>query len=828
MSDQDRDRPVAADGGGDRGNPPRERRAVKRRAQRRAASAGADEPDLFSALEAAPGTVEPAPVVVDEASGEITLADYAERAYLEYAMSVVKGRALPDVCDGQKPVQRRILYAMDAMGLGPGAKPVKSARVVGDVLGRYHPHGDTAAYDALVRMAQGFTLRYPLIDGQGNFGSRDGDSAAAMRYTEARLTRYAALLLDEIGEGTVDFVPNYDGSAVEPTRLPARLPMVLLNGASGIAVGLATEIPSHNLGEVAGAAVLLLRNPGATVDELLAVMPGPDFPGGAQVISAAGELREAYASGRGSIKLRARYGFEDLARGQWQMVVTELPHGVSAQKVLEEIEELTNPKPRAGRKSPTPEQLQLRQTVLGVLDAVRDESGKDAAVRLVLEPKSSRIGQQELANVLLAHTSLEAGVSLNLVTVGLDGRPAQKGLREILSEWCEFRMQTVTRRTRHRLERVLERMHILEGRRIVLLNVDEVIRIIRESDEPRAALIASFALTERQADDILEIRLRQLARLEAIKVEQELEKLGGERASLEALLASPAAMRRLVVREIEHDAKHFGDARRTLIEEATRASAEVRVLEEPVTVIVSERGWVRARQGHGHDASQFAFKAGDALQGAHEVLTTDNLFAISSSGRAHSVPVSQLPPARGDGAPVTTFVELEPGARVEHVFAASGETGVLLASSGGTGFICQAGDLVGRTRQGKAFLALDAGQQVLRPALFAPGAQQVLCVSEKGRALVFSLGDAKVLRNGGRGVILMGLDKGERLSQAIVFGAQGVLLEGVGRGSKPVRRELSARELAAYAGARARKGRLIEPRVREARLSLPRGSAGGG
>ncbi len=820
MSEARDGRPAAAGkNDGDRGDPPRERRAVKRRAQRLAAST---EPDLFSTLEApAQPTTQPS-VAVEEESGEVTLADYAERAYLEYAMSVVKGRALPDVCDGQKPVQRRILYAMNAMGLGPTAKPVKSARVVGDVLGRYHPHGDTAAYDALVRMAQGFTLRYPLIDGQGNFGSRDGDGAAAMRYTEARLTRYAGLLLDEIGEGTVSFVPNYDGSANEPAQLPARLPMVLLNGASGIAVGLATEIPSHNLSEVASAAVLMIRNPRASIDELLALMPGPDFPGGAQVISASGELREAYASGRGSIKLRARYGFEDLARGQWQMVVTELPHGVSTQKVLEEIEELTNPKPRAGRKSPTPEQLQLRQTVLGVLDTVRDESGKDAAVRLVLEPKSSRVAQDELANVLLAHTSLEANVSLNLVSVGLDGRPRQKGLCEILSEWCEFRVQTVTRRTSHRLERVAERIHILEGRRLVLLNVDEVIRIIRESDDPKAALIASFGLSERQADDILEIRLRQLARLEAIRVEQELDKLGGERTSLEALLASPAAMRRQVIREIEQDAKHFGDPRRTLIEEATRASAEVRVLEEPVTVIVSERGWVRARQGHGHDAGQFGFKAGDALQGAHEVLTTDQLFAISSSGRVYSVAVSQLPPARGDGAPVTSFIELEPGARVEYVFAASGNTGVLMASSGGTGFICQASDLVGRTRQGKAFLTLDEGQQVLRPALFEQGAENLLCVSEKGRALVFGLGEAKVLRNGGRGVILMGLDTGERLAQAIVFGAQGVLVEGLGRGGKVIRRAFSARELAAFQGARARKGRLIEPRVREAQLSLPR------
>ncbi|HWS76371.1 MAG TPA: DNA topoisomerase IV subunit A, partial [Quisquiliibacterium sp.] len=755
-----------------------------------------------------------------EAEG-LTLADYAERAYLDYAVSVVKGRALPDLCDGQKPVQRRILYAMDAMGLGPTAKPVKSARVVGDVLGRYHPHGDTAAYDALVRMAQGFTLRYPLIDGQGNFGSRDGDGAAAMRYTEARLTRYAQLLLDEIGEGTVDFVPNYDGSATEPRQLPARLPMVLLNGASGIAVGLATEIPSHNLREVAAAAVLAIRDPRISVEHLLEVLPGPDFPGGAQVISSAAELRDIYAGGRGSIKVRARYAVEDLARGQWQLVVNELPHGVSAQKVLEEIEELTNPKVRAGKKSLSPEQMQLKQTVLGVLDAVRDESGKDAPVRLVFEPKSSRIAAQELTNVLLAHTSLESSVAVNLVMVGLDGRPCQKTLVDILREWGEFRIATVTRRTEHRLGRVEDRIHILEGRQIVLLNIDEVIRIIRESDEPKPALIARFGLSDRQAEDILEIRLRQLARLEAIRIEQELASLSAERTSLRDLLASPAAMRRLVIREIEQDAKQYGDARRTLIEQAQRATVEVRIAEEPVTVIVSERGWVRARQGHGHDTAQFSFKTGDSLHGAFEVLTTDQLFALATNGRVYSVPVSQLPSARGDGAPITTFIELEPGTRVDHMFAAPAARGVLFSTKRGNGFACRAADLVGRTRQGKSFLTLEEGDEPLRPALFAGEAGQVLCVSENGRALVFGVADVKTLRNGGRGVTLMGLEAGEGLRQAIVFGEAGAVVEGVGRGGKALRREMSARELAGYAGARARKGRLIEPRVKEARLSLP-------
>lgn len=755
----------------------------------------------------------------------LTLARYAERAYLDYAVSVVKGRALPDVADGQKPVQRRILFAMNEMGLGPTAKPVKSARVVGDVLGRFHPHGDTAAYDALVRMAQGFTLRYPLIDGQGNFGSRDGDGAAAMRYTEARLTPHARLLLDEIDEGTVDFAPNYDGSTREPALLPARLPMVLLNGASGIAVGMATEIPPHNLREVAQAAVTMIRNPDADVDALLAVMPGPDFPGGGQVISSPADLREVYASGRGSIKLRARHTIEELARGQWQLVVTELPHGVSAARVLEEIEELTNPKLRLGKKALTPEQLQLKQTVLGVLDAVRDESGRDAPVRLVFEPRTSKVEQQVLLSTLLAHTSLEAGVPVNLVMIGRDGRPRQKSLPEIVSEWTGFRLETVVRRTRHRLGKVDDRIHILEGRQLVLLNIDEVIRIIREADEPKPALIAAFALSDRQAEDILEIRLRQLARLEAIRIEKELEQLRAERAQLDALLGSESALRRQVVREIEADAKLYGDARRTLIEAAARTVVEVRIADEPVTVIVSEKGWIRARQGHGHDGAQFAFKSGDAFYGAFEAMTTDQVYAIGSNGRVHSVPVSSLPSARGDGVPITSFLELEPGARIEHVFAAHAETGVLLSTRGGNGFLCQAGDLAGRNKSGRQFLALDEGDAPARPALFAPGHDTVVCLAgtgERPRMLAFGLDELKVLRNGGRGTMLVELDRKESLLQAIVCGAEGVVVSGLGRGGKAFEETLTPRALGEYRGSRGRKGRVLEPRRKDPSLSLPR------
>ncbi|HEY1394060.1 MAG TPA: DNA topoisomerase IV subunit A, partial [Methylibium sp.] len=709
------------------------------------------EPDLFDT-----------PSAPADGGDSLTLAHYAERAYLEYALSVVKGRALPDVCDGQKPVQRRILYAMERMGLAfttaSGPKAVKSARVVGDVLGRFHPHGDQAAYDALVRMAQDFSQRYPLIDGQGNFGSRDGDGAAAMRYTEARLSPIARLLLDEIDEGTVDFVPNYDGSTQEPRQLPARLPFVLLNGASGIAVGLATEVPSHNLREVAAAAVALIRNDKLSDDELFSLLPGPDFPGGGQIISSEADIREAYATGRGSLKVRARWKIEDLARGQWQLVVTELPPGTSAQKVLEEIEELTNPKLKAGKKTLTAEQTQLKASVLAVLDAARDESNKDAPVRLVFEPKSRTVEQQDFINTLLAHTSLESSAPVNLTMVGADGRPTQKSLRQILGEWIAYRLATVQRRTQHRLGKVLDRIHILEGRQLVLLNIDEVIHIIRNADEPKPALVARFKLSDRQAEDILEIRLRQLARLEAIKIEQELSALRAEQGKLEDILGSPASLKRTVVKEIEADAKLHGDERRTLIQAEKKAVAEVRIVDEPVTVVVSQKGWVRARQNHGHDAASFAFKAGDGLYGTFECRTVDTLLAFGSNGRVYSIAVASLPGARGDGAPVTTMIELETGTTLAHYFAGTADTTLLLANTGGFGLLAKLGDMTSRQKGGKSFLSLEPADKLLPPSAVLPAHSQVACLSLGGRLLVFPLDELKLQPNGGRGLTLMDVD----------------------------------------------------------------------
>jgi len=749
------------------------------------------------------------------ADGEsLTLSTFAERAYLDYAISVVKGRALPDVTDGQKPVQRRILYAMNELGLNATAKPRKSAAVVGNVLGKLHPHGDQSVYDALVRMAQDFSLRYPLIDGQGNFGSRDGDGAAAMRYTEARLTPISKLLMEEIDMGTVDFQPNYDGSTEEPKTLPARLPFVLLNGASGIAVGLATEIPSHNLREVAKAAVALIRNPKLTHEDLMAFIPGPDFPGGGQIITPTATIAEIYRVGRGSLKVRANWKIEDMARGQWQAVVTELPPGVSTQKVLEEIEELTNPKVKLGKKSLTPEQLAQKQGILALLDAVRDESGRDAPVRLVFEPKSKNQDQNEFMQTLLVQTSLETSASINLVMIGGDGRPRQKGLGDILREWIDFRFETITRRTRFRLQKVDDRIHILEGREAVLLNIDKVIKIIRESDEPKPALINAFKLSDRQAEDILEIRLRQLARLEAIKITQELTALRGERSTLQDLLDNPSSMKRLLIKEIEGDEKQFGDDRRTVIEEAEKAVIEFKIVDEAVTVIISQKGWVRARNGHGHDTGQFTFKAGDALYGAFECRTVDNLLAFGSNGRIYSVSVSALPNARGDGLPITSLVELSSGSSLLHYYAGAADTAMLLASDAGYGFSAKIGDMLSRVKGGKAFVTLDEGDLPLTPRPLPANASAVACLSEKGRLLVFGLDELKTLASGGRGVILMELEKGEKLLAAQAITQKGVLVSGIGRGGKAQDVSLSAVALGPHIGKRARKGKALESRLK--------------
>ena len=580
---------------------------------------------------------------------------------------------------------------------------------------------------------------------------------------------------------------------------------------------------------MAQAAIALIRDPKLSHEALMQIMPGPDFPGGGQIISSSADLAEAYRSGRGSIRVRARYHIEELARGQWQLVVDELPHGVSSQKVLEEVEELSNPKVRSGKKALTPEQLQAKSQILNVMDAVRDESGREAAVRLVFEPKTSRIEQTLLVNTLLACTSLETSVSINLVMLGQDKRPRQKTLTEILQEWVDFRLHTVRRRSAYRLGKVEDRIHILEGRQLVLLNIDEVIRIIRESDEPKPALMQAFGLTERQAEDILEIRLRQLARLEAIRIEQELKELFDERKKLQGLLGSEAMLKKAVIKEIEADIKTYGDDRRTLIEAAEKAAVEARQVEEPVTVIISAKGWVRSRQGHGHDARQFNFKTGDELAGAHEVKTTDQLYALASNGRVYSIPVAGLPSARGDGVPVTSFVELEAGSQILHAFAAPADAGVLLATEKGFGLTCVAGDWQSRMKAGKHFLTLEEGDVPLPPVLFDASRTDatVVCLSDgqgggdKGRVLAYPVSEVKTLHKGGRGVTLMGLEKKEKLRQVIVAADTGLVVTGTGRMAKPQSRTMSTREIAANTGTRGRKGKQLDPRWKEVRLWLP-------
>src|SRR5688572_7502788 len=551
----------------------------------------------------------------DNGDDAAPIEQHASQAYLGYAVSTVKSRALPEVADGLKPVQRRILYAMgDANATGF----TKCARYVGEVLGKYHPHGDSSTYEALVHLAQPFSMRYPLIDGQGNFGSRDGDSAAAYRYTEAKLSRYAELMLAEIGEGTVDFIKNYDGKFDEPVLLPARLPFGLLNGSFGIPVGFSTRIPSHNLKEVAAAAAYVIKHPRAKVEDVLEQLQGRDFPGGGQIISPPEEIKQAYETGRGSLLIRCKWEVEQLARGQWRIVVTELPHGVSVKQVTEEIEALANPKPGLGKKEVSQEQKRMKQFILDQIDqgGVRDESDRKSKLRLVIEPRSSRQSPEELMAALLVHTSLESRYPVNLTWLGLDGLPETKGIVEILREWGEFRVNTVRRRTQFRLARVEERLHIVQGRLIAYAKIDQVIKLIRASDdqaEAKAALQKKFRLTERQAEDIVNLRLGQLTKLDGVKLDDERKALEGERKNLKSLLGDEKELKKLVVEELKEDAKKYGDERRTLIKAQERAQVERTVLEEPITVILSQKGWIRARTGHGLDLSALNFKDGDGL-----------------------------------------------------------------------------------------------------------------------------------------------------------------------------------------------------------------------
>jgi topoisomerase-4 subunit A len=754
------------------------------------------------------------PAGVAAGDDSIDMALFAERSYLTYAMSVVRGRAIPNVEDGQKPVQRRILYAMNELGLKSGVQHSKSARIVGEVLGKFHPHGDASTYEALVRMAQDFSLRYPLIDGQGNFGTQDGDPAAAYRYTEARLTPLAELLLSEIDQDTVDFLPNYDGRLKEPKLLPARLPMLLLNGASGVGVGMACELPPHNMREVAEAAVFMVKHPNATPKALMHIVKGPDFPGGGQIISSQAEIYETYRTGRGSLRARARWKVETMARGMWQVVVYELPPTTSIKRVLAELEALTNPKAKDKGGKVSAAQQNQKQVVLNLLGNATDESDKENKLRLVLEPRSSRQEPDEFMRFLLAHTSLEENFPVNLVALGLDGNPKRKNIAELVGEWVQFRTTTVTRRIKFRLGEVERRIHILEGRIIVLLNIDKVIKVIRNSDEPKVDLMKQFKLTEVQAEDILEIRLRQLARLEGIRIETELKELKDERRKIKGVLGSDEELKKLITEEIRSDARTYGDARRTQLEAAERTTFERQVIDEPLTIVVSRNGWVRARPGHGLDLTATTYKSGDGPYSAFETRSVHSIGLIDSTGRAFSVECSALPGGKGDGQPLTQFIDLAPGARLAHVVDAQPGKRYLVATSGGHGFIVKSEDLLTRVKAGKTFMTVENGDEVIRPAPVPEKPEMAVTLSENSRMLVFPAEELKELGRG-RGIKLMGLDDKEKLVAVGFAGKESVTVAGISpRADKEKTVTLEGDDLQKYVLRRARKGRLLPGKLR--------------
>jgi topoisomerase-4 subunit A len=740
---------------------------------------------------------------------------HASQAYLGYAVSTVKARALPEIADGLKPVQRRILYAMGDAN-APGY--VKCARYVGEVLGKYHPHGDTSTYEAMVHMAQPFSMRYPLIDGQGNFGSRDGDSAAAYRYTEAKLSRYAELLLAEIGEGTVDFAKNYDGKFDEPVLLPARLPFGLLNGSFGIPVGFSTRIPSHNLKEVAEAAAHVIRHPRAKVSEILEIMPGPDFPGGGQIISPKAEIKEAYETGRGSLVLRAKWEKEPLARGQWRIVVTELPHGVSVRQVMEEVEAIANPKPSGSKKEISQEQKRFKQFVLDQVETVRDESDRKSKLRLVIEPRSSRQEPEELMAMLMVHTSLETRYPVNFTWLGLDGLPDTKDIVTVLREWGEFRVNTVRRRTQHRLDKVEERLHIVMGRLMAYVKIDEIIKLIRScEDQPEAKqkLRDKYKFSERQAEDIVNLRLGQLTKLDGVKLNEERKGLEADRKGLKEILGDEKVLKKLVIEELKEDAKKYGDERRTLIKTAERATVERTVLEEPITVILSKKGWVRARSGHGVDMSSVGFKDGDQRYLELECKTTDTLAVLASGGKAFSVEAAALPSGRGDGAPMNTLIN---SGSDDIVWIALGapDTGLLMSNTAGNGFLCKLGDLASKTRQGKDFMDVPEGAKALAPVVLG-GGDLIAALSSDARLLVFPLEELPTRPNGGVGVQIMSLPDKVALAAVAVTDGKSLVVSGIKRKNR-AEETLDAKMLKEFEGKRAQRGRVCDVGFRPDRM----------
>ncbi|WP_028918488.1 DNA topoisomerase IV subunit A [Pseudoxanthomonas suwonensis] len=721
---------------------------------------------------------------------QIPLREYAERAYLDYSMYVVLDRALPFLGDGLKPVQRRIIYSMSELGLNAAAKPKKSARTVGDVIGKYHPHGDSACYEALVLMAQPFSYRYPLIEGQGNFGSSDDPkSFAAMRYTESKLTPIAEVLLGELGQGTVDWVPNFDGTLQEPSWMPARLPHLLLNGTTGIAVGMATDVPPHNLNEIVSACVRLLDDPDATVADLCEHVRGPDYPTTAEIITAPGELRAMYEQGTGSVRARATWQKEN-----GNFVVTALPYQVSPSKVIEQIA------------------AQMRAKKLPWLEDIRDESDHANPVRVVLVPRSNRVDAEQLMGHLFATTDLEKSYRVNLNVIGLDGKPAVKNLRTLLDEWLTFRTDTVARRLKHRQEKVERRLHLLEGLLVAFLNLDEVIRIIRTEDEPKPALIARFGLTDEQADYILETKLRQLARLEEMKIRGEQDELAKELERIIATLGSKARLKKLVKDELLADAKKFGDARMSPLvqRDAAHAIDETELVpSEPMTVVLSEKGWIRAAKGHDIDAAGLSYREGDRLLAAVRSRSTQQVAFLDSQGRSYSTAVHTLPSARGNGEPLTGRFSPAAGASFQALASGDNDSRFVLASSHGYGFVTRFENLTGRNKAGKAMLNLTPNACVLQPAALAnPETDRIVAVTSAGHLLAIPAAELPELDKG-KGNKLIDIPKAKLATERVVAIAAvspGQTLQ-VRSGQRTM--SLSFKDLEEYLGARATRGGLL-------------------
>lgn len=667
--------------------------------------------------------------LTQDGAERLALHTFTENAYLNYSMYVIMDRALPYIGDGLKPVQRRIVYAMSELGLSASAKFKKSARTVGDVLGKYHPHGDSACYEAMVLMAQPFSYRYPLVDGQGNWGAPDDPkSFAAMRYTESRLSKYAELLLGELGQGTVDYQPNFDGTLQEPKMLPARLPNILLNGTTGIAVGMATDIPPHNLREVAKAAIALIDSPKTTLEQLLDIVQGPDYPTEAEIITPRDEIRKIYQTGRGSIRQRAVWKKEE-----GEAVITALPHQVSGARVLEQIAN------------------QMRNKKLPMVEDLRDESDHENPTRLVIVPRSNRVDLDQVMNHLFATTDLEKSYRVNLNMIGLDNRPAVKNLHEILTEWLVFRRDTVKRRLNHRLDRVLRRLHILEGLLVAFLNIDEVIEIIRTEDEPKPVLMSRFGISETQAESILELKLRHLAKLEEMKIRGEQAELEKERDQLQATLASERKMNTLLKKELQADSASYGDDRRSPLrerEEAKALSETELVPSEPVTIVLSQMGWVRSAKGHDIDPAGLSYKAGDSYLAAARGKSNQPVAFIDSTGRSYTLDPTSLPSARGQGEPLTGKLTPPPGAVVEQVLMEPDDQRLLMASDAGYGFICTFSDLVSRNRAGKALLTLPENARVMTPMAVHHEDDMLLAITQAGRMLMFPVGELPQMSKG--------------------------------------------------------------------------------